>query len=84
VSSAKSYATAERDLSLPTISAVGAAGLTPVHQAELAPRYAAAGFNVNIHLFNGHLYSAVRSEANARYDYLKELAMLAHETGQIR
>jgi outer membrane protein TolC len=35
VSSGKSYATAERDLSLLTISAVGAAGLTPVHQAEL-------------------------------------------------
>ena len=66
VSSAKSYATEERDLSLPTISAVGAAGLTPVHQAELSPRYVAAGFNVDIPLFNGHLYSALRSEADAR------------------
>lgn len=66
VNSAKSYATAERDLSLPTISAVGAAGLTPVHQAELAPRYAAAGFNVNIPIFNGHLYGALRGEADAK------------------
>jgi outer membrane protein len=66
VSSAKSYVTAERDLSLPTISAVGAAGLTPVHESELSPRYAAAGFNVNIPIFNGHLYSALRGEADAK------------------
>ncbi|MGB0035189.1 MAG: TolC family protein [Candidatus Acidiferrales bacterium] len=66
VNSAKSYATAERDLWLPTISAVGAAGLTPYHQDDLiAPRYAAAGFNVNIPLFNGHLFGALRSEANS-------------------
>lgn len=66
VSSAQSYVTAERDLSLPSISAVGAAGLTPVHQQELSPRYAAAGFNVNIPIFNGHLYSALRGEADAK------------------
>jgi outer membrane protein len=66
VSSAKRYATAERDLSLPAISAVGAAGLTPAHQAELSPRYAALGFNVNIPLFNGNLYGARRSEADAQ------------------
>src|ERR1700722_6089677 len=47
VSSAQSYVTAERDLWLPTISAVGVAGLTPIHQQDLAPRYAAGGFNVN-------------------------------------
>jgi outer membrane protein len=65
VSSAQSYVTAERDLWMPTISAVGVAGLTPVHQTELAPRYAAGGFNVNIPLFNGHLYGALRGEADA-------------------
>ena len=66
VSSAQSYVTAERDLWLPTISAVGVAGLTPIHQPELAPRYAAGGFNVNIPLFNGHLYGALRGEADAQ------------------
>ena len=66
VSSAQSYVTAERDLWLPTITAVGVAGLTPVHQTELAPRYAAGGFNVNIPLFNGHLYGALRGEADAQ------------------
>ena len=64
--SAQSYATAERDLWFPTISAGGAAGLTPVHQTTLAPRYAAAGFNVNLPIFNGHLFGALRSEADSR------------------
>lgn len=66
--SAHSYATAERDLRLPTISAVGAAGLTPVTPASspLAPRYAAAGVNVNIPIFHGRLYSALESEADSK------------------
>jgi outer membrane protein len=77
VSSAQSYATAERDLKLPTISAVGTAGLTPYRVDALAPRYAAAGFNVNIPIFNGHLFSALQSEANSRAQaesqYLRDL-----------
>jgi outer membrane protein len=78
VSSAQSYATAERDLKLPTVSALGAAGLTtPYHEAPLAPRYAAAGFNVNIPIFNGHLFGALQSEANFRAQagnqYLRDL-----------
>jgi outer membrane protein len=79
VNADQSFATAERDLWLPTISAVGVAGLVPVSQAELspAPRYAAAGFNVNIPLFNGHLFGALRSEAtgqaNAQERYLQDL-----------
>jgi outer membrane protein len=66
VNAAQSYATAERDLSLPTISAAGVAGLTPYRQEELSSRYAAAGFNVNIPIFNGRLYSALHAEATAR------------------
>ncbi|MGB7281674.1 MAG: TolC family protein [Candidatus Acidiferrum sp.] len=66
VSSAQSYATAERDLKLPTISALGTAGLTPVNENPLAPRYAAGGFNVNIPIFNGHLYGALHTEAASR------------------
>lgn len=64
---AHTYATAERDLRLPTVSAIGAAGLTPVEATALdSPRYAAAGVNVNIPIFNGHLFGALRSEASAR------------------
>jgi outer membrane protein len=75
--SAHSYATAERDLWFPTISAAGAAGLTPYGADQLAPRYAAVGVNVNIPIFNGHLFGALRSEANshaqAQDQYLRDL-----------
>jgi outer membrane protein len=75
--SAHTYATAERDLWFPTISAAGTAGLTPVGADQLAPRYAAVGVNVNIPIFNGHLYGALRSEANSRAraddQYLRDL-----------
>jgi outer membrane protein len=64
--SAHSYATAERDLWFPTVSATGAAGLAPVHADQLAPRYAAGGVNVNIPIFNGHLFNALHSEASSR------------------
>jgi outer membrane protein len=60
------YARAERDLWMPTISAAGAAGLTPAYQAPLTDRYAAAGINVNIPIFNGFLFSARHQEANLR------------------
>jgi len=82
--SAQTYATAERDLWFPTISAVGAAGLIPViapgglaPTTLPAPRYAAAGFNVNIPIFNGHQFGAMRAEANyqaqAENDYVRDL-----------
>ncbi len=60
------YARAERDLWMPTISATGAAGLTPAYQVPLSDRYAAAGINVNIPIFNGFLYSARHQEADLR------------------
>jgi outer membrane protein len=60
------YARAERDLLMPTINAAGAAGLTPAYQAPLTDRYAAAGINVNIPIFNGFLYSARHQEASLR------------------
>jgi outer membrane protein len=66
VESAKSYTTAERDLYFPTIMAAGVAGLAPIHQSPLTDRYVAAGFNVNIPIFNGHLFGALHSEAEAR------------------
>jgi hypothetical protein len=38
----------------------------PTHVDNLAGRYAAFGLNVNIPLFNGHLFSARRQEADLR------------------
>ena len=70
VNSAESFATAERDLWFPTVSVAGAAGLIPFHTTVnangLNDQYAAAGFNVNIPIFNGHAFGALRNEAQAR------------------
>ena len=77
LNSAQSYATAERDLWLPTISAVATAGLAPYREDTLQPRYAAAGFNVNIPIFNGRQFNALHAEANAQasaqQQYLRDL-----------
>lgn len=70
ISSAQTYVTAERNLWLPAVTAVGAAGIIPFHTnvitSGLDDEYAAAGFNVNIPIFNGHLFGALRNEAAAR------------------
>jgi outer membrane protein len=66
VKSAQSYATAERDLWFPTISAAAVTGLVPVREDPLPSRYAAAGFNVNVPIFNGRLFNAEHAEATAR------------------
>jgi len=71
ISSAQSFVTAERNLWFPSITAVGAAGLIPLHvmttSAGLDDQYAAAGFNMTIPIFNGHLFGALRNEAFARF-----------------
>jgi outer membrane protein len=64
--SAHRFAKAERDLWFPTVSFAGSAGLIPFHQDTLTNRYAAAGLNVNIPIFNGKLYSARAAEARLK------------------
>jgi outer membrane protein len=44
----------------------GSAGWIPAHQRTLKDSYAAAGLNVNIPIFNGHLFSARPTEADLR------------------
>ncbi len=62
---------AERDLALPTVSAEAVAGYLP-DIAQLTPprlipdHYEAAVVNVNIPIFNGHLFSARRTAAMMR------------------
>ncbi|HMD99419.1 MAG TPA: TolC family protein [Terriglobia bacterium] len=70
--SARRFAKAERDLWLPSVSFAGAAGVTPWHQEQLTDRYAAAGLNVNIPIFNGRLYSARAAEARLRAEAADE------------
>jgi len=62
------FAKAERDLWLPTVSAVGVAGVVPDRQiaSGLGDRYGAAGINVSIPIFNGKLFSARHAEASLR------------------
>ena len=60
------FAEAERALWFPTVSLIGAAGLTPYHQTGLTNQYSAVGVNVTVPLTNGNLYSARRAEANFR------------------
>jgi outer membrane protein len=61
------YARAQRALSYPTISAFGSGGFIPVRDtAHFEDRYAAAGVNLSLPVFDGGLNSAKRSEAELR------------------
>lgn len=61
------FAAAERDLHYPTLSAVGAAGEVPTHDAGFrGNNYGAAGVNLNIPIFNGGLFAARKAEADLR------------------
>jgi outer membrane protein len=77
--SARKFQTAERDLLLPTIRAVGAVGDTPLGNPAVAPSpsalnntYAAVGANVEIPLFNGFLDPARAREAKLRAEATQE------------
>jgi outer membrane protein len=62
----QAFARAEQRLWLPSISLVGAAGMTPYHQIGLTDRYSAAGINVAVPLTNGNLFAARHAEAALR------------------
>jgi outer membrane protein len=64
--SATRFAEAEKRLWMPTISFLGAAGAIPYRESKLQGTYGAAGVNVNIPVFNGHLFSARRGKAEFR------------------
>jgi outer membrane protein len=60
---AEQFAAAEKRLNYPTLNVIGAAGEIPYHDHTLHDNYAAIGFNLNIPVFNGGLFSARRNEA---------------------
>jgi outer membrane protein len=60
---AHEVALAEKRLNYPTLNVLGAAGQIPFHDHTLHDNYAAAGFNLNIPVFNGNLFAARRAEA---------------------
>jgi outer membrane protein len=57
------YAKAQKEARYPTISAIGAAGVVPIHDPELPDYYAAAGVSLTVPLFAGGYYSARQQEA---------------------
>jgi len=64
---ARQYSTAQRDLWMPTVSALAAVGGTPVRADQIQSSwYGAAGANINIPIFNGFLFSAEAKEAKLR------------------
>jgi outer membrane protein len=70
---ARQYSTAERDLWMPTVSAMGAIGGTPVRADQiLSSWYGTAGANVSIPIFNGFLYNAEEKEAKLRAQAAQE------------
>jgi outer membrane protein len=66
---AQHYSKAERELRMPTISALATVGGTPVRADQIQSSwYGAAGANIRIPIFNGFLFSAREREARLRAD----------------
>jgi len=64
---ASQLSTAEHDQWMPTISALAAAGATPVRADQIQSSwYGAVGANISIPIFNGFLYNARAQEAKLR------------------
>ena len=64
---AKQFASAEHDLTRPTISALATAGGTPIRADQIQSSwYGAAGANISIPLFNGFEFTARAKEADLR------------------
>ena len=60
------FASAEKGLNNPTLSAIGSVGHLPIRDRRFDENYAAAGVNLSFPLFNGNLFTARRKEAELR------------------
>jgi outer membrane protein len=72
---AEKFHLAQRDQMLPTISALGAVGVTPIRNDVLSNWYGAVGVNVQIPVFNGFLYPARSHETDLRAQAAREQLM---------
>lgn len=78
---ARQYASAQQALNYPTVSAFGAGGFIPVRDsAHFEDRYAAAGVNLSLPIFEGGLISAKHSEAELRSQAASERLRDAENT----
>jgi outer membrane protein len=71
--SAQAFTTAEKNLRMPSLSAVGALGFTPYHDVGLTDRYLAAGVTMTIPIANGSLFAARYADANFRAQALEQV-----------
>lgn len=60
------FARAQKDSRLPTVSAIGVAGASPVHDDRLPDNYAAGGLQLSVPVFAGGLFLARQHEAELR------------------
>ena len=60
------FARAQSDSRLPTVSAIGVAGASPVHDNRLPDHYAAGGLQLSVPVFAGGLFLARQHEAELR------------------
>lgn len=63
---ARRAALAENALKYPTVSAIAAAGVAPVHVKNISTEYVAGGVSVTLPFLNGGLFKARQREAEAR------------------
>ena len=73
------FARAQKDSRLPTFSAVGVAGASPVHDDRLPDNYAAAGVQLSLPLFAGGLYAARQHQAELQAQADAELLRVAED-----
>ncbi|HTR01787.1 MAG TPA: TolC family protein [Thermoanaerobaculia bacterium] len=70
---AETFHIAEKDLMLPNVRALGAAGGAPWRNENISPWYGAIGINVDIPIFNGFQFQARAAES----DFLAQAARQA-------
>lgn len=66
------FSRAEKALRYPTVTAIGGAGLIPVHGDAFESSYAAAAVNISLPIFNGGLFAARNREAELRAQAVEE------------
>lgn len=66
LTAATHYARSQRDSRLPTVSALGVAGVAPTHDSHLPDNYLAGGIQLSLPLFAGGLYTARQREAELK------------------
>ena len=70
---ARQFSTAQRDLWMPTVSALGAVGGAPVRADQIESSwYGTAGANIGIPVFNGFLFNAEEKDARLRAQAAQE------------